>query len=305
MPARPGVSVVIPTYNRADLVSEAVESALAQAWSPLEVIVVDDASTDDTVERLNQIAAADGRLRVIARPRNGGESAARNQGILAATLEFVALLDSDNRFMPDKLVRQMVTLLDGPEGAVSFSGYVLDEDGKESTVALETWDSDPEAVIEALLTACSVNTSTFIAPRSVLADHGLFRTDLICCQDHDVWLRLAALRHPFLYEPNPLTFYRLHGGSVSADAGRVAKYEELVVHDFLSRPDLPDVVATRAGEWTARWALIGAERYLDANMPAFALRALARAAVASPRSVRPGWARIAVTSVKALFNSST
>ena len=283
------MSVVIPTYNRADLVCEAVASALAQDWDPLEVIVVDDASSDDTVERLQALSEDDSRLRLIARERNGGESAARNQGILAATQDYVALLDSDNSFMPQKLSRQMPSLLAGPAEAVSFSAYVLLQDGAESSVVIDRWESGSEAAVEALLMACVVNTSTFVAPRAVLADQGLFRTDLVCCQDHDLWLRLAALGHDFVYEPEPLTLYRVHSGSVSSDAGRVAKYEELVVGDFLARPDLPPRVAQRVARWRARWALAGAVRFLDAGMPGSALRALGRAALADPRSVRPGW----------------
>jgi glycosyltransferase involved in cell wall biosynthesis len=296
---RPGVSVVIPTYNRAELVCEAVASALAQDWEPLEVIVVDDCSSDDTVERLTAIAASDGRLRVIARERNGGESAARNQGIIAAAHEYVAFLDSDNRFMPEKLARQMPGLLTGPDRAVSFSGYLLAEDGREPrAVRLDHWEGDSDSVVEALLEACCVNTSTFVAPRAVLADQGLFRTDLVCCQDHDLWLRLAALGHVFLYEPSPLTLYRLHGGSVSGDAAQVARYEELVVSDFLARPDLPPKIAERRGQWRARWAFVGAERYLEAGLAGAALRALCRAAAADPRAIRAGWLRLAIRALR-------
>jgi glycosyltransferase involved in cell wall biosynthesis len=280
------------------LVSEAVASALAQEWDPLEVIVVDDASSDDTVERLRALASADGRLRVIARERNGGESAARNQGILAASQDYVALLDSDNSFMPQKLSRQMTSLLAGPADAMSFSAYVLAEDGIESAIVLDHWQSAPDAVVEALLMACVVNTSTFLGPRAILADQGLFRTDLVCCQDHDLWLRLAALGHAFLYEPEPLTLYRMHGGSISSDAARVAKYEELVIGDFLARPDLPKQVTQRAGYWRARWALAGAGRFLEAGMPDAALRALGRAALASPRSIRAGWLLLALRAMR-------
>lgn len=301
MPDRPGVSVVIPTYNRAGEVLEAVASALAQRWDPLEVIVVDDASSDDTVVRLRELAEAEPRLRVIARERNGGESVARNQGILASSHEYVALLDSDNEFMPDKLARQMPSLLDGPSGAVSFTGYLESSEGRERAAVLGGWDSDPEAAVEALLGACAVNTSTFVAPREVLVDGGLFRADLVCCEDHDLWLRLAATGHPFLYEPAPLTIYQVHAAGISADAALVASYEELVVGDFLARPDLPPRVRARRGYWRSRWALSGAERLLGAGLPGPALRSLTRAALACPRATRPGWMVIALTAVRDLL----
>jgi len=304
VPDHAGVSVVIPTYNRAAQVVGAVASALAQRWEPLEVIVVDDASTDDTVERLLAMSDSDPRLRVVTRDRNGGESVARNQGILVSRLPYVAFLDSDNRFMPAKLERQMPDLLSGPAGSVGFTGYIESSEDQERAVILDDWFSDPETVIDALLAACAVNTSTFVAPRETLLRGGLFRADLPCCADHDLWLRLAASGCAFLYEPAPLTVYRVHPGGVSADGALVARYEELVVGDFLARPDLPPQVSRRSGYWRARWALTGAERRLAAGMPAAALRSLCRAVAACPSAVRPGWAVIALVSLQRLVSQA-
>ena len=292
-----GVSVVIPTFNRADLVVEAVASALAQAWEPLEVIVVDDASSDDTVARLELIGATDPRLRVIALAQNGGESAARNQGVLAANHAYVALLDSDNRFMPTKLVRQMPSLLSGPPGAVSFTAYLLARGDSEDSVVLERWSPTRPATLEALLTGCCVNTSTFVAPREILIGEGRFRPELRCCEDHDLWLRLAVLEHPFLYVNEPLTWYRSHVGSLSADQRRVAAASEQVISEFFDRGDVPAEFQRRRSRYAARWALNAAVGYAAAGDGRSALTALARAVRFRPLSARPGWLWLAAKSL--------
>ncbi len=295
---------MIPTYNRAGLVVEAVQSALSQRWEPLEVVVVDDGSTDNTVVELQRLAAADPRLRVIARDTNGGESVARNLGIVAARNPYVALLDSDNRFMPEKLGRQMPLLLGAPDGAVCFSGYLLDRDESQEPVVIDAWQAAPEAALRALLVGCCVNTSTLIAPRELLIEAGLFRTDLRWCEDHDLWLRLAITGHPFLYEPAPLTLYRQHGGSVSADEASVARYSELVIGDFFKRYDLPAELLRARRSWLSRWALSGAERYIVAGRGREALSALTRAAALDPTAIRLGWALLALRALRLLRGSA-
>ncbi|WP_022683433.1 glycosyltransferase [Sphingobium bisphenolivorans] len=101
---RPYVSVVIAAYNGEQSVGRAVESALAQSV-PVEVIVVDDASTDGTRERVGRLAAQDSRVRLIESPANGGPSTARNLGIAAANGDWIAILDADDAFLPDRLQR--------------------------------------------------------------------------------------------------------------------------------------------------------------------------------------------------------
>jgi glycosyltransferase involved in cell wall biosynthesis len=289
-----GVSVVIPAYNRAGLVLEAARSALAQDWTPLEVIVVDDASNDDTVARLMEVAADEPRLRVIACERNEGPSYARNKGIAAARYEYVALLDSDNRFVEGKLRRQMQLLERGPEGSVVFSAYTGVADGQRSNVLIEHWSERPPDVVEQLLAGCCVNTSTFIAPRRVLIDVGMFRTDLICAEDHDLWLRLAAAGHNFLYHPEPLATYLVHENNLSADPAQVAACSELVIGSFLSRSDLPAEIRRDRKRYIARWALNSAVGYLAAGDGREALAALWRAIRVAPSAARPGWALMAL-----------
>jgi glycosyltransferase involved in cell wall biosynthesis len=287
------VSVVIPSYNRAELVVGAVNSALAQDWDPMEVIVVDDGSTDDTVERLHALMGRDVRLRVIALDRNSGASAARNLGIVEARHEYVALLDSDNEFVVGKLRRQMELLQETPDRAVAFSGYTQVTDGSTADVLLDGWSEAPEATIERLLAGCCVNTSTLVAPREALVNAGGFDEQLICAEDHDLWLRLAARGCRFLYIRDALALYRFHSASLSADEAQVASDSERVIKAFLADPELPAEILERRRRYLARWALNSAVRYLAAGDGRASLLALARASLTSPAAIRPGWLRIA------------
>jgi glycosyltransferase involved in cell wall biosynthesis len=288
----PGVSVVIPTRNRSALVEEAVRSALVQEWDPLEVVVVDDASTDDTVSRLAGVI--DPRLRVLKRPSRGGPSAARNDGIRAARFPYVAFLDSDNTFALEKLAIQMTRFLDEGGQGVSFTGYTLDLNGGLSDVLLDQWSPAPAAVLQRLLDSCCVNTSTVLVRRDVLLQSGSFQPDLACCEDHELWLRLALDGQSFSYVSCPLTQYRMHPGSVSADEGLVARTSESVIAAALNSPGLPSQLRRRRSAYEARWALSSAGRFLLIGDRRSAFAALARAVRTDPRSVRPGWFLLAM-----------
>ncbi len=115
------VSVIIPTYNRADLVCESINSVFAQSYRDFEILVVDDGSTDNTAEVLRPLAAQ-GLIRYIHQ-NNGGEASARNKGILEAKGRYIAFLDSDDLFEPEKLELQTAYLQAHPETGLVHSGY--------------------------------------------------------------------------------------------------------------------------------------------------------------------------------------
>jgi glycosyltransferase involved in cell wall biosynthesis len=219
----PLVSVVIPTYNYGRYVAQAVDSALTQTYPAVEVIVVDDGSTDDTRQRL---AGYEGRIRYIHQ-QNQGLSAARNTGIRAATGEFVAFLDSDDAFHPRKLEIQMGVLAADPAlglvGTASFS----DEP--------RVWvDSLPEPRFHHPLTLEEIVFASCFAPSSVLARKecfkrvGLFDTALRSVEDRDMWIRIAA-RFPVALIRLPLTWYRATPGSMSRNPERMERFERVVL----------------------------------------------------------------------------
>ena len=280
-----GISVVIPTYNRADLLREAVDSVLAQQWSELEVVVVDDGSTDRTPELL---AGYGDHVRVI-RQENAGESNARNAGILAAKHEVIALLDSDNRWHAGKLRRQMELFSADPAPDFTFTAYTRFGDVPREDVMLDGWEATQEHALEQLLLGCRINTSTVVASRSCLTAAGLFDEGLRCAQDYDLWLRVAVQGYRIAYLPEPLTEYRMHGDAVSGNAALVNASTEHVLERLFDSGALPHRFQRERSYYLARSYLNSACFYLDASDGGAAAAAITRAARARPASIRPGW----------------
>jgi glycosyltransferase involved in cell wall biosynthesis len=288
-----GVSVVIPTYNRADLLGEAIETAFAQDAPELEVVVVDDGSTDETPQLLDALREKHGPALTVIRQANAGESAARNEGIRRARHELVALLDSDNRWRPHKLGRQLAIHAAHPEIEFSFTGYETLGAARGEPVIVGDWSDASRDALEQLLVGCCVNTSTVVASKRVLTEVGLFDTSLVCCQDHDLWLRLAAAGCRMGYVPDSLLEYRVHPGGTSSDPALVAASTELVFQRLFAGGALPDDVASRRRFYMARCYLNSSVRYLEARDGGGALRALGRAFRTRPASARPGWLKLA------------
>lgn len=292
MSDQPAVSVVIPTYNRADLLPEALDSVLGQEWPELETVVVDDGSSDSTPALLEDYRRRFPTMIRVIRQENQGVSAARNAGIEVARFDLLAFLDSDNRWLPGKLPRQIATLTADSSLALNFTAYrnVVGETRQE--VVLEGWVAEPGSTIERLLAGCCINTSTVVARRSVLRAVGMFAADLRCCEDHDLWLRIAAAGHRIGYLPEVLLDYRIHGGSVSADRVRVSVNTERVIERLFDRQLLPPPFQARRRYYLARCYLNSACRYLEAGKGRLSRQALVRALRTHPLSVRPGWLRL-------------
>ncbi|MFL6283999.1 MAG: glycosyltransferase family 2 protein [Pyrinomonadaceae bacterium] len=183
-----GVSVVIPTYNLARFLPEAVASARAQSWPDLEIIVVDDGSTDDTPEVLERLAR-EGELRCI-RQENAGASAARNRGIHEARKGWVAFLDADDFWLAGKLSAQFEALEGKPSAAFSFTDERLRfEDGTETDRASRATDAP---LLPQLLAGNIFATPTALVRRDCFDAVGLFDARLRTGEDWDMWMRLAA-----------------------------------------------------------------------------------------------------------------
>lgn len=198
---RPRVSVVIPTYNRSGALDRTIRSVLAQTERDLEIIVVDDGSTDDTPGVLARYGS---QLRVI-RQRNAGAGAARNAGIEAARAPFVAFLDDDDVWLPEKTREQLALFDQHPDAAlVSTGAQFVEETGRLQYV--QGWSLGGRRFRKVLFHNPIV-TSSVIVRRSCLHDlTGLFRTDLAPVEDWEMWIRIAA-RHEIVVSPRPLVRY--------------------------------------------------------------------------------------------------
>ena len=219
------MSVVIPAYNREAFLADALASVRAQTRAPAEVVVVDDGSTDGTA-RVAQESGA-----VVLRQPNRGVSAARNAGIRAATQPWIAFLDSDDVWAPDKLERQFAALAAFPTAAIAFCDFVLEEDGTPMGSGLaargiagfaadasrgEALLCEHRALVAAFLRENFMTPSTLVVRRELLLHAGLFDPALRFCEDFEVTLRLLRdARCAFVGAP--LVRYRFHRGSACVD----------------------------------------------------------------------------------------
>ena len=196
------VSVVIPTYNRAGFVKEAVESVLAQKVPAGEVIVVDDGSTDGTDRLLESFGD---RIRYLPRAR-GGVSAARNLGIRNSRYEWIAFLDSDDLWLPLKLKLQIDFLASHPGIEICQTGEIWVRNGERLNP--KKYHRKPQGhCFTRLLDRCLVSPSAVIVHRDVFDAVGMFDESLPACEDYDLWLRIGC-RYPIGLEEEPLVIKR-------------------------------------------------------------------------------------------------
>jgi glycosyltransferase involved in cell wall biosynthesis len=190
-PVRPGtslplVSVVLPTYNRRQRVRQAVDSVLAQCWGACEVIVVDDGSTDDTVAVLQTYGE---RIRVL-RQANRGVSAARNMGIRAAGGELIALLDSDDYWLPGKLAAQVEFFQANPAALICQTEEIWMRNGVRVNAGRRHRKLGG-LIFEKTLPLCLISPSAVMMRKKLLDEVGLFDESLPACEDYDLWLRVT------------------------------------------------------------------------------------------------------------------
>ena len=193
VPLLPKVSVVIPTYNRADILPRTIQSVLSQTLKDLELIVVDDGSTDRTVEVIHNVK--DDRLRYIQLPQNCGGNYARNQGIQASRADFVAFLDSDDEWLPQKLEKQLALINQDPSISVVYCQYYEhQETSGQLTPNPAPYEGD---VFQPLLRGWCPALSTFLIKRTALQVINGFDESLPSFQDYDLFLRLAQAANKF------------------------------------------------------------------------------------------------------------
>ncbi len=205
------VSVIITTYNRPHYVVEAVKSVLTQTYSNLEIIVVDDGSTEETAKALEVFGS---KIRYFYQA-NQGVSAARNFGIEQTTGEYVAFLDDDDLWLAQKLERQMTVLEDNPTlGFVCSEAYTIDTNGNRNGYWYK--GKSKKETFDALLEENFVLLLTVVARRNLLLSVNGFDKQLSTSADYDLWLRLAQ-RTSFLYIAEPLAKYRLHSVCMSSN----------------------------------------------------------------------------------------
>lgn len=198
------VSVIIPTFNRVELVGRAITSALQQTLSPLEILVVDDGSTDGSADFINHHFPTV----TLLQQQNAGVSNARNTGINASRGDWIALLDSDDEWLPGKLLGQQQTLAQSSDCRLVHSDELWIRNG----VRVNPMNKHRKSggwIYPQCLPLCAISPSAAVIRRDVFDDIGLFDESLPACEDYDFWLRFCAIE-PVAF--NQETLLRKYGG---------------------------------------------------------------------------------------------
>jgi len=229
----PTVSVIIPTYNRAWCLREAVDSAAVQDFRDFEIIVVDDGSTDETARLLEEYNES---IRALRQPRRG-VSAARNAGIAAARGELIAFLDSDDIWLPGKLARQVEFFRRRPDALICQTEELWVKNGRRVNPGTRHRKRGG-MIFEPSLTLCLVSPSAVMLRRELFDRVGLFDEHLLACEDYDLWLRVSC-RFPVGLIETPLIVKRGgHADQLSRASGldryRIESIAKLMADGCLS-----------------------------------------------------------------------
>lgn len=271
MTSGPRVSVIVPAFNAAGFIGEALDSALQQTHPVAEIIVVDDGSSDATCDIVRRFG---GRIR-LERQANQGAAVARNRGAALATGDWLAFLDADDLWLPGKTAQQLA--IAGDEAGLVYSDrYNI---GTLEGLPPIQGDLQPMVdgdVFESLLDANVITTSTVMMRTSIFRALGGFSEDphLPPAEDWDLWLRVAE-RHAIRVVRQPLVQYRLHPSGVSRNVARMVRARQLVMERAFGRPrgsGLPDGVRRKV--WGSMWMANGfdAARAGDRRLARYAYR---------------------------------
>ena len=239
----PRVSVVIPTRNRREFAQEAVASVLGQTHRDLELVVVDDGSSDGTADALRR-RFPDPRLRVLEQPHRG-VSAARNRGVRETSGEWLAFLDSDDLWLPRKLERQLEELERRPEHPACYTEEIWYRNGRRVNPR-RIHAKHSGWIFDRCLPLCIISPSSILMRREVFEALGGFDESLPACEDYDLWLRLAA-RHPVLLVGEPLIVKRNgHEGQLSRALPALDRFRVRALWKIAYDPALPDPLRQQA-----------------------------------------------------------
>lgn len=232
----PRVAVIIPLFNLGRYVAETIESALAQTLSPeaLEILVIDDGSTDDGGEVARRYAP---RVRVV-RQENRGLSAARNAGIRLTVAPFLTFLDADDRILPGKLAAQLALFEARPDVDVVYSGYsFIDEAG--APLPTRGWPTQEGDLLPRLLLGNLVHPHAVVVRRTQVEDAGGFDETLTSVEDWDLWLRISRRGARWACVDAPLAEYRIRGDAMHQNPARMAANAHRVLERFFADETLP------------------------------------------------------------------
>lgn len=217
------ISVIIPTHNRCELIGRAIDSVLKQTYDNFEIIIVSDGSTDDTSNKVKSYTKNHSNIKFIEYFPSKGGNYARNLGAKVSKGEYVAYLDDDDEWMPDKLQRQIEIMNSDTNISLVYTGcricYVHEN---VEYLNKPTKHGDLSQVI--LFDNCIGSTSTVLIKKSIFEKVGYFDEQLVALQDYDLWIRISQLSHIGVV-PEPMIKYYNYTGSKQVSA-LTEKYEK-------------------------------------------------------------------------------
>ncbi|MBI1877687.1 MAG: glycosyltransferase [Chloroflexi bacterium] len=275
----PLVSVIIPAYNAQNFIGETIQSVINQTYPDWEMLVVDDGSTDETRQVIEKYLT-DSRVKYLYQP-NQERAAARNHGLRGSSGKYIAFLDADDLWLPDKLKVQVEYLDTHSEMGLCFTHHrFINEEGTLTGKPGVMFKPGPDQ-FSRLLEANFIANSTVIIARTVFDKLGLFDESLPAygSEDWDMWLRIARF-YPIHFIDQPLTLYRLHEGNTSLERMRLSA--EAVLKKIFTDPTLPASIVRKKAQVYGFIQLGFSETYMRLNQRKRAFQQWQRAIKAYP-----------------------
>jgi glycosyltransferase involved in cell wall biosynthesis len=240
------ISVIIPTYNRYEVLQRALTSVYAQSYMPKEVIIIDDGSTDET----SQITKLFPHAKYIYQ-KNSGVSSARNLGINNSTSQWIAFLDSDDAWHADKLKYQAEFHKQNPKYLISYTDEKWIRNGVEVKMA-KKFHKVGGAIFAECLSHCIIAPSSALVHKMLLDEVGLFDENLEVCEDYDLWLRVACANPIGLIDEKLITKYGGNDDQLSAkywgmDRFRVVALEKLLEFEVAKKDSIIETLLHKYG----------------------------------------------------------
>lgn len=230
----PIVSIIIPTYNRANLMGKSISSVLDQIFKDFEVIIVDDGSVDNTESVVKSFN--DTRIKYVKLKKNRGSCFARNVGLKIAEGEYIAFQDSDDEWLPEKLEKQMKVFEILPQENIVYTGFWRIKNNKKTYVPFNRVKQREGNVFKELLRGNFISTQTLLVKKKCFEKSGMFDENLPRFQDWDLVLRLAKYYNfKFINEPLALCYFT--SKSISTDSNALLKAFKIIEKKYLKNLD--------------------------------------------------------------------
>ena len=280
----PLVSAIVPVYNGERFLRAALDSALAQTFQDIEIIVIDDGSKDSSGAIADEYAAKHPGKFVVIHQKNGGLVAARNAGLAVARGRYMALLDADDEWLPHHLAASVDVLEKRADiGLVHANIERINVDGSKTLLVKRFWNRDMDPFATVYLRREHVSCSTVVARRDLIDRVGRFDEafNRIGCEDRDLWLRCAA-ETEFVFIDAVHCRYRMHNENASGTFEKMQRGRVLLVEKFSGTPR-GRPLARQA--WAAMYYGMG-DQWLDAGKRLSAARAYFNALTQQPTELR-------------------